>query len=268
MRTLGFSIVLAAMLAAIVKADSITSQVICAVSGGNVTATNFCSIAGPFDTLATASVNASFTLPTSPGPLSLVSSGQGFIRSYGADFFNRAGGFFSESVSIQLTLDTPGNPRPGFFLITGHSSPSTGSDTQYSESIFGYSLGDPNFHAPPVLLPIALGQPFTFTYTQSMSCDDDALNFHCGNNTFSSQFDFHLYESDSVTPVLITLAAPEPSSATLLFLPLTALPVFVWGGLEIRGRLAIGLLVSQRHHRIDPNRPPRGYINRDRSRQH
>src|SRR5690348_7910276 len=267
MRTLGFSIVLAAMLAATVKADFISSQVICSVKGGTVTGTNFCSIAGDFGTLATASVNASFTLPTSPGPLSLVSSGQGFIRSY-YDGFNRAGGFFSESVSIQLTLDTPGDPRPGLLLITGRSSPSAGFDTGYSESIFGFSVPVPGL--PLRELSITLGQPFTFTYAQRMSCDDDAFNFHCGNNTFSSQFDFHLYEADGATPVLITLAAPEPPSAALLFLPLTALAVFMWGGLAIRGRLAIGhfLLVSQRHHRIDPNRSPRGYINCDRSCQH
>jgi hypothetical protein len=226
MRTFGFSILLAAMLAATVKADFISSQVICSVKGGTATGTNFCSIAGDFGTSATASVNASFTLPTSPGPLSLVSSGQGFIRSYN-DGINRAGGFFSESVSIQLTLDTPGSPRPGFFLITGHSSPSAGPDTGYSESIFGYSVPLPGF--PLRELPITLGQPFTFTYTQGMSCSDDALNLICFNNTFSSQFDFHLYEADGTTPVRIALAAPEPSSATLLFLPLTALAVFCVG---------------------------------------
>ncbi len=226
MRTLGFSIVLATMLTGTVKADSITSQVICAASGAPVvTGTNICSTAGNFGASATASVNASFTLPASPGPLSLVSSGQGLIRSYN-DGVNHAGGFFSESVSIQLTLDTPGSPRPGFFLITGRSLPSTGPDTGYSESIFRFSVPFPGLPLPE--LPITLGQPFTFTYTQSMSCDDDALNFHCGNNTFSSQFDFHLYESDGATPVLITLAAPEPSSATLLFLPLTALLLLGW----------------------------------------
>src|SRR5690242_6454058 len=142
MRTLGFSIVLAAMLAATVKADFISSQVICSVKGGTVTGTNFCSIAGDFGTLATASVNASFTLPTSPGPLSLVSSGQGFIRSYN-DSINRAGGFFSESDSIQLTLDTPGSPRPGFFLITGRPSSSPGFDTRFGESIFGFQTTFP-----------------------------------------------------------------------------------------------------------------------------
>lgn len=270
MRTLGFPIVLAAMLTGTVKADSITSQVICAASGAPVvTGTNFCSTVGNFGASATASVYASFTLPASPGPLSLVASGQGLIRSYN-DGLNRAGGFFSESVSIQLTLDTPGDPRPGFFLITGHSSPSTGSDTGYSESIFGYSIPYP-YGVPPVPLSITLGEPFAFTYAQRMSCDDDGgLNFHCGNNTFSSQYDFHLYEADGVTPVLITVAAPEPSSATLLFLPLTALAVVMWGGLAIRGRLAIGhpLLVSQRHHRIHLNRSPRGDVNRDPSRQH
>jgi len=222
MRTLGFPIILAIMLIATgtVKADFISSQVICSVKGGTVTGTNFCSITGDFGTLATASVNASFTLPTSPGPLSLVSSGQGFVRSYN-DGLNRAGGFFSESVSIQLTLDTPGSSRPGLFLITGRSSPSAGPDTGYSESIFGFQT--PNFGVPRRPLSITLGEPFTFTYTQGMSCSDDALNLHCGNNTFSSQLDFHLYESDGVTPVFITLAAPEPSSATLLFFPLTAL---------------------------------------------
>jgi hypothetical protein len=230
MRTFGFPIVLATMLTATgtVKADSITSQVICAVSGAPVvTGTNFCSTAGNFGTSATASISASFTLPASPGPLSLVSSGQGFIRSYN-DGFNRAGGYFSESVSIQLTLDTPGSPRAGFFLITGRSSPSAGPDTGYGESIFGYLIRPPSYNSPSIPLPITLGEPFTFTYSAGMSCDDDALNFHCGNNTFSSQYDFHLYEADGVTPVLITLAAPEPSSATLLFLPLTALLLLGW----------------------------------------
>ena len=194
----GFSIVLAAMLAATVKADFISSQVICSVKGGTVTGTNFCSIAGDFATLATASVDASFTLPTSPGPLSLVSSGQGFARGYYDGTNNNRTAFFSESVSIQLTLDTPGSPRSGFFLITGRSSPLAGYDTTYSESIFGYSVPSPGLALRE--LPITLGQPFTFTYTQSMSCfDGPAFNSICMNNTFSSQFDFHLYETDSHT---------------------------------------------------------------------
>jgi len=186
------------MLAATVKADFISSQVICSVKGGTVTGTNFCSIAGDFATLATASVDASFTLPTSPGPLSLVSSGQGFARGYYDGTNNNRTAFFSESVSIQLTLDTPGSPRSGFFLITGRSSPLAGYDTTYSESIFGYSVPSPGLALRE--LPITLGQPFTFTYTQSMSCfDGPAFNSICMNNTFSSQFDFHLYETDSHT---------------------------------------------------------------------
>ena len=73
------------------------------------------------------------------------------------------------------------------------------------------------------------------------------------------------------TPVLITLAAPERSTATLLFHALTALALFVWRGLEGApsgpSRLAIGqhLLVSKRHHGIDLNRSPRGDVNRYRS---
>ncbi|HEY6989313.1 MAG TPA: hypothetical protein VH369_13050 [Bryobacteraceae bacterium] len=217
MRTLGFPIVLAAMLATTAKADFINSQVICASSGGTITATNFCNSVGDFGTSATASVNASFTLPTSPGPLSLMSSGQGFAKGYNDGTNNNRSAAYNESISIQLTLDTPGSPRPGFYLITGHSSPLAGPDTKYVESIFGYSLPFPG--VPLRELPITLGQPFTFTYTQSMSCYDENLNFFCGTNSFSSQFDFHLYEADGVTPVLITLAAPEPSTATLLFLP-------------------------------------------------
>jgi len=225
MRTLGFSIVLAAMLAATVKADFIDLQVTCA-AGGVVTGTNFCSTAGDFGTSATASVNASFTLPTSPGPLSLMSSGQGFAKGYYDGTNNNRSAAYNESISIQLTLDTPGSPRPGFYLITGRSSPLAGPDTAFSESIFGFQA--PYRGLPLRELPITLGQPFTFTYTQSMSCYDENLNFFCGTNSFSSQFDFHLYEADGVTPVLINLATPEPSTATLQFLSLTALLLLGW----------------------------------------
>ena len=281
MRTLGFSIVLAAMLAATVKADFISSQVICSVNAGTATGTNFCSIAGDFGTLATASVNAFFTLPTSPGPLSLAVSGQGIARGYFEGTNNNRGAFFRESVSIQLTLDTPGSPRPGFFLITGRPSAIVGVDTLYGETLSLEKSGELIFREwnlirglPLRPLPITLGEPFTFTYTEGMSCDDGTSLFCPGNNTVSSQYEFHLYESDGVTPVLITLAAPEPSSATLLFLPLTALAVFVWGRLEIRGdwqsanRPPRHLFVSKRHHRIDLNRSPRGNVNRYPGRQH
>ena len=115
MRPLGFLTLLATMLAGTVKADFITTEVRCDSSGGTVTATNFCTSVGDFGTSATASVNASFTLPTSPGPLSLVSSGQGFAKGYYDGTDNNRAAVFNESVSIQLTLDTPGSPRPGFF---------------------------------------------------------------------------------------------------------------------------------------------------------
>ena len=214
------------ILAGTMKADFITSQVTCVISTGeSVTATNFCSVAGDFATSASAAVTASFALPTSPGPLSLVSNEQGFAKGYW-DGVTGLSALFSESLSIQLTLDTPGNPRPGFFLISGGTSIVSGSyDTSFSGSIFGL---DPR-SLPLRQLPITLGEPFTFTYTRSMSCFDNALNLVCvENNVALSQYDFHLYEADGVTPVLITLAAPEPSSATLLFLSLSGLSLVRW----------------------------------------
>ena len=172
------------MLAGTVKADFITSQVSCFVSDtGAVTATNFCSLAGNLGTSATASVNTSFTLPTSPGPLSLVTSGEGFARGY-RDNFTGIAADFSESISIQLTLDTPGDPRPGFRLITGDGALLSGSfDTGYSESIFGFSTLPPS-GLPLRPLPVTLGEPFTFTYKQGMACFENALNSICGSNKY------------------------------------------------------------------------------------
>jgi hypothetical protein len=139
MRTLGLLILLATMLAGTVRADFITSQVSCFVYGtGAVTATNFCSLAGDLGTSATASVNVSFTLPDSPGPLSVLLSGQGLAKGYLDPINGGITAAYSESISMQLTLDTPGGSRPGFFLITGHSSPVFSLDGSYSESIFGY----------------------------------------------------------------------------------------------------------------------------------
>jgi hypothetical protein len=215
------------ILAGTLKADFITSEVTCLVSSENLTASNFCDVAGDHGTSASASASASFGLPASPGPLSLTSTEQGFARGYNDRFarFASVDAYFRAFISIQLTLDTPGSLRPGLFLITGHTAAPVGADTLFSESIFGFSTS-PTVPLRP--LAITLGEPFTFTYMQGMACFDDGLNFSCGNNVVSSQYDFHLYEADGVTPVLITLATPEPSSATLLFLSLTGLLLAAW----------------------------------------
>jgi hypothetical protein len=212
------------ILAGTLKADFITSEVTCQVSSEYLTASNFCSVAGDHGASASASASFSFELPASPGPLSLTSTEQGFARGYN-DRFASVGADFHASISIQLTLDTPGSLRPGLFLITGHTAAPVGADTIFSESIFGFSTL-PTVPLRP--LAVTLGEPFTFTYMAGIGCFDDGLNFSCRNNVVSSQYDFHVYEADGVTPVLITLATPEPSSATLLFPSLTGLLLAAW----------------------------------------
>ena len=214
------------LVAGTLKADFVTSQVTCSVLDQSLTASDFCSVAGDFGSSASASVSASFALPTSPGPLSLASIEQGFAKGHwNGDATNRSA-FFSDSLSILLTLDTPGDPRPGFFRITGGTSVICCSfDASFAGSIFGFDTRT----LPISLHPIALGEPFTFTYTRSMSCYDHQLILVClGNNVALSHYDLHLYEADGVTPVLITLATPEPSSATLLLLSLSCLLLAGW----------------------------------------
>jgi hypothetical protein len=219
------------LLAGVANADFITSQVTCGVGdGSSITASNFCSVAGSHATSASASASASFTLPTSPGPLSVTANEEGSAKGYFDTFpIGTYGAFFTASNSIELTLNTPGNPRSGFFLITGSESDGVSFDGSLSETIFGRFSGS-SFMRPNIplrLLSIALGEPFTFTYTQSIECFEGS-GFICGsNNTASAHYDFHVYEADGVTPVLITLATatPEPSSAALLFLSLTGLSI-------------------------------------------
>jgi hypothetical protein len=220
------------LLAGVANADFITSQVTCGVGdGGSITASNFCSVAGSHGTSASASASASFTLPTSPGPLSVTANERGFAKGLYDNFPNaQYSASFTASNSMELTLDTPGSPRPGLFLITGSESDSVGYDSGFSESIFGYSnLGSQSVPNIPLrLLSITLGKPFNFAYTQSIECDE-VFGLFCGTNTASAHYDLHLYEADGVTPVRITLATatPEPSSAALLFLSL--------GGLSMAG---------------------------------
>ena len=109
-------------------------------------------------------------------------------------------------------------------MITGSGSSGVGSDGYFCESIFGFAnlfrnssgcnVGRPFIPLQP--LPITLGDPFTFTYTQSMNCFNNSLLVCVGTDMASAHYDFHLYEADGTTPVLITLAAPEPSSVMLL----------------------------------------------------
>jgi hypothetical protein len=178
LRNLSLAISLFMLWSGTLKADFVNSQVTCSVGGqGTVTASNFCNVVGDPGASASASATASFTLPTSPGPLSVRADEQGFAQSYGVvpDPL-RLSAAFSASNSIELTLDTPGPPRPGLFLITGRTMNAANSDTGLSESVFGFSTTFPD-GVPLRLLPITLGVPFTFTYVQSMSCFDDANFF-------------------------------------------------------------------------------------------
>ena len=74
-----FSIALFIIPVGMLNADSVTSQVTCAVGINSVTATNSCSLTGNPGTLATASASLSFTLANSV--LSVVANEQGSAKS-------------------------------------------------------------------------------------------------------------------------------------------------------------------------------------------
>jgi hypothetical protein len=91
-----------------------------------------------------------------------------------------------------------------------------------------------------------IGSTQYYVHTKTVNDETVPASFHiypygfCGNNVASARYDLHLYEADGVTPVLITLATPEPSSAALLLLSLTGLAAGLTAGVSLSKKRTAG----------------------------